>query len=388
MPAELPEAIIQEVIDTRRDFHAHPEIGFHEVRTSGIVADRLRALDIEVKTGVAKTGVVGLLRGGQPGPTVLLRADMDCLPITEANEVDYKSQNPGFMHACGHDAHTAMLLGVARVLAAKRATLRGSVKFIFQPAEEDPGGAELMIAEGVLEDPHVDACFGLHVWNDFPCGQVGVLDGPCMANTGVWTARIIGKGGHGAAPESTVDPIVAGAHCVTALQSVVSRNVDPLEPAVVTVGMFHAGQAMNIIPTEAVLTGTFRSFNDESHALLEKRIEEVVRGTAGALGATVDWDYHRGYPATINNPEMCDLVRAAAADVVGVENVLRPNPTMGGEDMAYFLRERPGCFFWLGSAPAEDSFPGHNPRFNIDENCLALGVRIMVGVVEPYLGGQ
>lgn len=384
---QLPAEILTELIETRRDLHAHPEIGFNEVRTSGIVADRLRALGIEVRTGVAKTGVVGLLRGGAPGATVMLRADMDCLPITEANDVPYKSQNPGLMHACGHDAHTAMLLATARVLAERRETLKGNVKFIFQPAEEHPGGAQPMIAKGILEDPHVDACFGLHVWNDMPCGEVGIIDGPCMANTGVWEATIVGKGGHGAAPESTVDPIVAAAHCVTALQSVVSRNVDPLESAVVTVGMFHAGQAMNIIPADAVLTGTIRSFSEEVHTLLESRVEAIIRGVAGGLGATVVWNYNRGYPATVNDPAMCDLVRAVAAGVVGKENVSMPNPTMGGEDMAYYLRERPGCFFWLGSRTADKdtSFPGHNPRFNIVEDCMPIGVDILVGVVEKYL---
>ncbi|HEY3413579.1 MAG TPA: M20 family metallopeptidase [Armatimonadota bacterium] len=381
-----PDAL-SELIDTRRDLHAHPEIGFNEVRTSGIVADRLRALGIDVKTGVAKTGVVGLLRGASPGSTVMLRADMDCLPIMEANDVPYRSQNPGLMHACGHDAHTAILLSTARVLAERRETLKGSVKFIFQPAEEHPGGARPMIEEGVLEEPHVDACFGLHVENDLPCGQVGVVDGPCMANTGVWEANIVGKGGHGAAPESTVDPIVAAAHCVTALQSVVARNVDPLDSAVVTVGMFHAGQAMNIIPANAVLTGTIRSYREEVHTLLERRVEEIVRGVAGSLGATVEWSYTRGYPATVNDPAMCDLVRSVAGDIVGSGNVLKPNPTMGGEDMAYYLRERPGCFFWLGSRAADKdaSYPGHNPRFNIVEDCMPIGVNILVGVVDKYL---
>jgi amidohydrolase len=318
---------------------------------------------------------------------VLLRADMDCLPITEQNDVEYKSQYPGFMHACGHDAHTAILLSAARVLAERRESLRGNVKFVFQPAEEHPGGAKPMVEAGVLENPRVDACFGLHVWNDYQCGKVGAVDGPCMANTGVWTATIVGRGGHGAAPHCTVDPIVAAAHCVIALQTVVSRTVDPLEPAVVTVGMFHAGQAMNIIPMEAVLTGTIRSFSEETHALMERRIEEIVRGIAGALGATVVWEYNRGYPATINDPEMCRLVREVAAGVVGGENVFRPTPRMGGEDMAYFLRERPGCFFGLGSAPVGEVFPGHNPRFNINEDCLAIGVQMMAGVVDRYLAG-
>jgi amidohydrolase len=386
MSTTLPEPILTELIETRRDLHMHPEVAFTEVRTAGIAAERLRALGFEVREGIAKTGVVGILRGGHPGKTILVRADMDCLPVTEANEVPYKSLNDGFMHACGHDGHTSIALAAARVLAGRRDRLHGTVKFVFQPAEEGPGGAKPMIEAGVMEDPRVDACIGLHLWNDLPSGVVGIAEGPLMAATGEWRATIVGKGGHGAAPHATIDPIVAAAHCVTALQSIVARNVDPLKAGVVTVGEFHAGQAFNIIAHEAKLSGTIRSFDDEVHALLERRLAEVLDHVSAGLGATALIDYRRGYPVLRNDAAMCDVVRSAAAEVVGEENVVRATPTLGGEDMAYFLREAPGCFFFVGSAsPDEHVYPHHNPRFNIDEAALPVGVQVMVRAVEKYL---
>jgi amidohydrolase len=260
------------------------------------------------------------------------------------------------------------------------------VKFVFQPAEEGPGGAKPMIEAGVMEDPRVDACIGLHLWNDLPSGVVGIAEGPLMAATGEWRATIVGKGGHGAAPHATIDPIVAAAHCVTALQSIVARNVDPLKAGVVTVGEFHAGQAFNIIAHEAKLSGTIRSFDDEVHALLERRLAEVLDHVSAGLGATALIDYRRGYPVLRNDAAMCDVVRSAATGVVGEENVVRATPTLGGEDMAYFLREAPGCFFFEGSAsPDEHVYPHHNPRFNIDEAALPVGVQVMVRAVEKYL---
>jgi amidohydrolase len=364
----------------------HPEVAFTEVRTAEIAAARLRALGFEVQEGIAETGVVGILRGDHPGRTILVRADMDCLPVTEANEVPYKSLNDGFMHACGHDGHTSIALAAARVLAGRRDRLHGTVKFVFQPAEEGPGGAKPMIEAGVMDGPRVDACLGLHLWNDLPSGVVGIAEGPLMAATGEWRATIVGKGGHGAAPHATIDPIVAAAHCVTALQSIVARNVDPLKAGVVTVGEFHAGQAFNIIPHEARLSGTIRSFDDEVHALLERRLVEVLDHISAGLGATALIDYRRGYPVLRNDAAMCEVVRAAATEVVGEENVVRATPTLGGEDMAYFLREAPGCFFFVGSAaPDSDVFPHHNPRFDIDEAALPIGVQVIVKAVERYL---
>lgn len=387
MTKTLPEPVLAELIETRRDLHAHPEPGFEEVRTSGIVAQRLRDLGLEVRTGVAKTGVVGLLKGGRPGPVVLLRADMDCLPIEEENDVPYRSRNPGFMHACGHDAHTAILLSIARLLADRRNEIAGTLKLVFQPAEESHGGGRHMVEEGVLEDPHVDACFGLHVWNTIPVGQIGIVEGPAMAGTGLFDVRMIGKGGHGAAPHLTVDPIVAASQAVLGIQTIISRNRDPLTPAVITVGRFHGGAAPNVIPDVVELSGTIRSFDDGLHEYLAERVRQVFEGTAAAAGCTVDWSYHRGYPVVVNDPAMCGVIRAAAADVVGAGNVVVERPSLGGEDFAYYARERPSCIFFVGSANAGRGldYPHHNPRFDIDEDALRIGALTMVRVVEKYL---
>lgn len=387
MTDSLPIPIHEELINTRRDLHAHPELGFQEIRTSGVVASRLEKYGFEVRTGIAKTGVTGLLRGGHPGPVLAIRADMDCLPIQEENDIPYRSRTAGLMHACGHDGHTAIALAVARVLASRREDLHGSVKFIFQPAEETLGGAAPMVAEGVLDNPHVDAIVGLHLWNSMPVGQIGVLNGPIMAATGNFRVTIKGKGGHGAAPQTTVDPIVAACHCITSVQSVVARNVDPLQPAVVTVGSFQAGSAVNIIPDEATFMGTIRSFNNDVHALLESRTREVVQQVAAAFGCTVEWDYKPGYPVTVNHPDIAEIVRNAARDVVGPEQTVEAEATLGGEDFAFFLRERPGCFFFVGSANSEKGldYPHHNPRFNIDEAALPIGALVMLKTAERYL---
>jgi len=378
----------EELIAWRRDFHRHPELGFQEVRTAGVVAARLREFGLdEVREGVAKTGVVGLLRGGRPGPTVLLRADMDALPILEANEVDYCSRNAGVMHACGHDGHTAMLLQLAKQFAARRDTLAGTLKFMFQPAEEGPGGAEPMIREGVLEHPRVDAALAMHLFNDIPCGQVGVRPGPVMAAVDNLRITVHGKGGHGAAPHQTVDPIVVGAQIVTALQTVVSRSVPPLEAAVVTVGQFHAGDANNIIPEVAELTGTIRSFQPAVRETVLARVRALAEGIAAAGGATAAVQLAPLYPATVNDAALTDLTAAAAAGVVRPEQVVAPPPTMGGEDMSFVLQQVPGCYFFIGSARAEAgrTFPHHNPRFDIDEDALVIGVEVMAAAVEACL---
>lgn len=384
MPFELTQDHISEMIETRRDFHAHPEPGLEEVRTAGIVAERLSSLGYAPKTGIAVTGVTAVLEGAQPGPCVMVRADMDALPIHEENDVPYRSRNAGFMHACGHDGHTAIALTVARVLMENREKVCGTVKFVFQPAEETIGGAERMVAEGVLEDPRVDVCLGLHLWNETPLGHVMVADGPCMAATGTFHITIVGKGGHGAAPHLTADPVLAAAHAITAAQSISSRNIHPVDPVVVTFGAIHAGTASNIIPDEVVMKGTIRSFESGVHQKAADRLREIVTGVAGGLGCTVKWDYHDGYPSVSNNPAISDLVRQAAAEVVGAENVRIPKPVMGGEDFAYFLRERPGAFFFIGSANAKKGFhyPHHNPRFDFDEEALSIGARVMLGAVE------
>ena len=384
------DEILPGVIADRRDFHQHPEMGFQEVRTSGIVAERLRALGVEdVRTGIAKTGVTGLIRGtaGGTGRTVLLRADMDALPIQEENAVDYRSQHEGVMHACGHDGHTAMLLGTARLLQERRNTFAGTVKVLFQPAEEGGGGAKVMIDEGVLEDPKVDAAFGIHVAQEVPVGTIELRAGPAMAASDSFTFVIQGKGGHGARPQATVDPIAVGAQIVVALQTIVSRELDPTHQGVVTVGAFRAGEAANVIPDTAELRGTVRSFTPENRQLLAERIEAIVRGVAAAMRAEVDFRYRFGYPPTVNDAAMTELVRGAVGAVVGAERVIDGPQHMGAEDFSYFLERVPGCFWFVGSKNEERGlvWGHHHPRFDIDEAALGIGIESVVATTLRYL---
>lgn len=385
------DEIMPGVVADRRDFHEHPELAFQEVRTAGIVADRLRALGVEdVRTGIAETGVTGLIHGQKPGParTMLLRADMDALPILEENEVDYKSQNPGVMHACGHDAHTAILLGTARLLMDRRGEFSGTVKLLFQPAEEmPPGGAKPMIDAGVLRDPTVDAAFGLHIDQENPVGAIGLRPGPAMAAADRFAVHIRGKGGHGAKPQDCVDPVVIGAQIVTALQTLVAREIDPTEEAVVSVCVFKSGDAFNVIPDTADLGGTARTFNARNRDLLERRIGELASGIAAAMGAQVDYQYTRGYPATVNDPKMAELVRDEVAKVVGAEGVRDASLMMGAEDFSYFLEEVPGTYWFVGSQNPERGlvWGHHHPRFDLDEAALAIGMESMVNVALRYL---
>jgi amidohydrolase len=385
------DEIMPGVIADRRDFHEHPELAFQEVRTAGIVADRLLSVGIEdVRTGIAETGVTGLIRGQKPGPerTVLLRADMDALPIHEENEVDYKSRNAGVMHACGHDAHTSMLLAAARLLNDRRDQFAGTVKLLFQPAEElPPGGAKPMIEAGVLEDPKVDAAFGLHIDQNSPVGQISVRPGPAMAAADRFHMVIHGKGGHGAKPQDTIDPIVIGAQIVTALQTLVARGIDPTEEAVVSVCVFKGGDAFNVIPDSAELGGTVRTFNATNRDFLERRIEEVATGIAKAMGAELEFSYTRGYPATVNDPEMTELVRQELAGIVGEEGVIHPPLMMGAEDFSYFLEAVPGAYWFVGSQNPERGlvWGHHHPRFDLDEAAMAYGIESLVNVALRYL---
>jgi amidohydrolase len=314
---------------------------------------------------------------------------MDALPIEEENETDYRSQTPGVMHACGHDGHTAMLLGVARILLDRRDEFSGTVKLLFQPSEErPPGGAKPMIDEGVLEDPHVDAVFGMHLAQDTPLGKIELRAGPAMASSDSFKIVIHGKGGHGAQPETAIDPIVIGSQIVVALQTIVSREIDPNRAAVVTVGAFRAGEANNVIPDTAELRGTVRSFLPDVRRQLADRIQALVRGVATAMRAEVEIDYHLGYPSTINDPAMTAMVREVAVETVGAENVVDAEPIMGAEDFSYFLEERPGCFFFIGSKNEEKGliWTHHHPKFDFDEEALGVGMETMVRSVVRYLG--
>jgi amidohydrolase len=373
---DLPQLMRQQketLVATRRDLHRIPETGFKEVKTSAYVASRLKELGLDVQTGVAGTGVVGLLRTGKPGPTLMIRADMDALPITEETGLPFASTHPGCMHACGHDSHMAMALVAAAVLSFLRERFRGNIKFVFQPAEEGPGGAEPMIAAGVLENPSVDYAIGCHLWTERPEGYLGVRPGPFMAAMDRFDLKIIGKGGHGAQPHLCVDALEVGTQVVAALQRIVSRQMDPIEPAVVTVGSFHAGKAFNIIPTEASLCGTTRTFNDDIWKSWKDRIDKVVRGVCESMGADYELSFSWGYPPTINDVTMAEVVRRCAVQVVGEERVVVPALTMGGEDMSFFLRRVPGCYYCIGVG-REGAPPLHNPKFVFNEDLMLLGV--------------
>ena len=377
----------QQLIAWRRDFHAHPELGFEEKRTAGIVADTLGELGYRVETGIAKTGVIGLLEGTKSGPTVMIRFDMDALPITEENETDYVSQNPGVMHACGHDAHVAIGLGVATLMAQYRDEIGGTVKLVFQPGEEGMNGAEVMVAEGALEDPRPDVFLATHVWNDKPTGIIDVTPGAVMAAAERWACTVRGKGGHGALPHQTVDPVVIAAQIVMALQTIVSRNVNPLETAVVTVGTINGGDAFNIIPNQVELTGTIRTYNPEVREMVLQRLRQVAEDIAAAHGAEADVTLTPLTPAVINDAQVAEHVRAAAQAVVGPDNISVGERTMGSEDAAFFMQDVPGCYFFLGSAdPARGlNAPHHNSHFDIDEEALALGVAVMMHAAAHYL---
>lgn len=373
----------QDAIALRRDFHAHPELGFEEVRSSGIIAERLKQLGIEVRTGVGGTGVIGLLHGGTPGPVVLVRADMDALPVEEANEWEWKSTVTGKMHACGHDAHMATALTVARLLAAERESLCGTVKFMFQPAEEGLGGASKMIEDGLLDDPKPDFALALHVWSTLDVGKVAVKPGPIMASADAFTARIIGKGGHGAMPQQAIDPIVIASQIVLALQTTISRGISPLQSGVVTVGRIASGSTFNVIPNEAVLEGTVRSFDETVRCTLERRCREIVEELPRAFGATGEFHYKRDFPVTVNDAQVTAIVQGALEAEFGAEYVEEFEMTMGAEDMSQVLEQIPGCYFFVGGRnPVIDAvYPHHHPKFNIDEQALLIGARAMCAAV-------
>ena len=386
----VSESEIRELTDTRRFFHKIPELGFRERETATAIATRLREYGYSVRTGVAETGVVGLLGEGESGPTILLRADIDGLPIQEQNTCEYTSIHPGVMHACGHDGHIAIGLLVAKRLANVGSNLRGCVKFAFQPAEELLSGAQRMVDDGVMENPKVDAAFGLHLWNNLDVGTVGVVAGPMMASVDRFEIVVKGKGGHGAMPHQTVDAVLVASHVVTALQTIVSRNIDPLDSAVITVGTIQGGSAFNVIAETATLTGTVRTFDRATHETIPASIERVVAGQCQALGANYDLHYQRLCQPTVNDPEMAKLARTAASEVVGTENVVdtREARTTCGEDMSVFLNHVPGCYFFIGSRNRAKGLdrPHHSSGFDFDEAALPIGVEILERITTKYLG--
>ncbi len=377
----------------RRDFHMHPELGFKEIRTGGIVAKELEALGLEVTKGVGKTGVVGLLEGAKPGPTLLIRFDMDALPMSEDTGAEYASQTPGVMHACGHDGHTAIGLTVAKMLHAHREDLAGTVKFCFQPSEEgfngeEVGGAEMMLRDGVLDGPKVDKTLSMHLWNEKPLGWVNVAKGPVMAGAEQFTIKLTGKGGHGAAPHTTIDPIVAAAQIVTALQSIAARNVAPLHAAVISVTTLHSGTAFNIIPQEAELTGTIRTFDLSVRKMVLERFEQIVRGIAETMGCKVDILVQRVTPAVINNDSVAAKVQESARRLFPNTELDTSNYlTMGAEDMAFMQEKVEGCYFFIGSNNSEKhlDYSHHHPKFDFDEEALVRGSALMASAVMDML---
>ena len=375
-----------QLVEWRRSLHQTPELGFHETLTSAYIDRKLTEWGIEHQTGIAETGIVAVIRGRQPGRVLGIRADIDALPIQEANQVAYRSQHDGKMHACGHDGHVAIALGTAYHLS-RHPDFAGTVKIIFQPAEEGPGGAKPMVELGVLRDPDVEAIIGLHLWNNLPLGTVGVREGEMMAAVEVFDCTIQGKGGHGAMPHQTVDPIVVSAQIVNALQAIVSRNVDPLKSAVVTVGSLHAGHTNNVIPHTATMQGTVRYFDPALDGFFQQRIEQVIASICQMHGATYELTYEALYPPVINDRQIADLVRSVAETVIETPAGVVPDcQTMGGEDMSFFLQAVPGCYFFLGSAnPDKDlAYPHHHPRFDFDETALAIGVELFVRCVEEF----
>jgi amidohydrolase len=388
MPIQIrPEidAIAHEIIDIRRDIHMYPEQGFEVYRTAALVAENLKAWGIHVREKIGKTGVVGDLEGNHPGPTIALRADMDALPIQETGTVPYKSKNDGTMHACGHDGHTAILLGIAKVLSDKRKLLHGRVRFIFQPSEEKDGGATYMIDDGCLEG--VDEIYGIHLWNYSEFGEIGSIPGTILAATDSLNFIVEGIAGHGAMPQGTVDAIVVSANLINALQTIVSRNVDPLQNAVVTIGTIHGGDNHNVIASSVKMDGTIRTFSEEIRALIRKRIRQIAKGIETSFGGTIEVKIEKGYPSTVNDPKLFEKLMTAAKSIVG-DGARKITPFMGGEDFAYYAKKVHGCFFFIGSSPqgvSPGTIPHHCSHFDFDERALLVGASVLLELVENSL---
>ncbi|MGE6555877.1 amidohydrolase [Exiguobacterium artemiae] len=380
---EMVEQLFPVMVERRRYLHQHPELSFHEVDTPQFIADRLTELGIEVRTGVGGRGVVGTIRGGKPGKTVALRADFDALPIQDEKTVDYRSTVPGVMHACGHDGHTATLLAVAEILVRQKEQLAGNVVLIHQHAEEVvPGGARDMVADGCLDG--VDVIFGTHLWSTTKLGTIGYRVGPVMAAADKFELTLFGRGGHGAKPHETIDAVVLGATIVKELQSIVSRRLDPLQQAVLTIGTLHAGNTFNVIADSAELTGTIRTFDPAVAEQIVREMERTIKGVCDAAGATYSFTYERGYPAVVNHPEETNLLRTVASDIMGAEHVFEIAPTMGGEDFAYYLQQVPGTFFFTGAGD-ETFYPHHHPKFDFEEQAMQHAARILIEVTLRYL---
>ena len=375
-----------EMTEWRRDIHQHPELKFEENRTADLVAAKLEEFGIEIHRGLAKTGVVGTISNGD-GPSIGLRADMDALPLEEKNTFKHASSNPGKMHACGHDGHTAMLLGAAKHLSSSK-NFKGTVNFIFQPAEEGGGGGELMIKEGLFEMFPVDSVYGLHNWPGMPAGIFGVGSGPIMASVDTFDLTINGRGGHAAMPDQCIDPILIASQVVSALQSIPSRNTHPVDSVVISVTQIHAGDAYNVIPDSVQMHGTVRTFQPETQKEIPSSMLRVAEGVCAAYGGTCELNYMSGYPATINSVAETEISAKAVVDLLGEENIIRnPTPSMGGEDFSYMLEARPGCYVWLGIGPGkgEGGCMLHSSHYDFNDDVLPIGASYWVKLVENEL---
>lgn len=381
------EKLYPEAVKIRRNLHRHPELGFKEVRTAKVVADYLRALKLDVTEGVGKTGVVAILDGSQKGQTIALRADMDALPIQEETGLDFSSENPGVMHACGHDAHTAMLLAVAKLLSSMKSKLKGRVKFIFQPAEElSHGGATLMCQEGVVDD--VDAIFGLHIWPNIDTGYIGVLSGPMMASADYGYVTIKGKAGHGSQPHNAIDACVIAAQAIMAIQTVASRQIDVLEPAVISVGTISGGTAPNVIADEVKFAFTVRTLSKETRKKVPELVERTIKGITESAGATYEFNYDYCLPPTINSQEPVAVVEQVGRQLLGEDKVIKlSKPVMGSEDFSFFQEKVPGAYFFLGGKNEEKGiFPlAHNSLYNFDEDAILTGISMMAAIAYRFL---
>jgi len=378
------QEISEHIYSYRRDFHQYPELSFQEYRTAKTISKHLESFGIEHRKGVGKTGVVGEIVFGD-GPTIALRADMDALPIQEVGDLKYKSKNEGVMHACGHDGHMAILLGAANALSKNKKLKKGKVRFIFQPAEEGAGGARYMIKDGCLDQ--VDEIYGLHLWNYQPVGEIGVKNGPIMAAADMFDIIIKGKGGHGATPQGTVDAIVVASNLITMLQTIVSRNTNPLDNTVLTIGEINGGQNFNVIADEVRLTGTTRAYTENNRNMIKKRMQNIIDGVSKSFGAEIVLKYKEGYPPTVNHEDPTKLVLEASSMVVG-KGAGYPYLSMGGEDFSYYLQKVPGCFFFVGSAPDKNnilSTPHHCSHFDIDERSLLIGASVYVNLIDNIL---
>lgn len=383
MPATItvPERLADDVVLMRRDLHMHPELGFEEFRTAAIVAARLRDLGFEVHEGIGGTGVVGTLRGSRPGRTIMLRADMDALPILEERTSPYRSQNDGRMHACGHDGHVAILLGAASLIADRREDLAGTVALVFQPAEEGQGGAKAMLEDGLIERFGIERAYGLHLSTKYPTGIVGFRPGPMYASSDSIEIDVVGVGGHGSAPHDAVDPIYASAAFITMLQQVVARQIDPLEPAVVSIGSIHGGTIHNVIPRTCRMLGTVRAFNEDVRAAMPERIERVLHAACSGAGATYDFTYLSRYPVTANDPVQTAYAQALARATFGDDRVVDAAQLMGAEDFSFYAQRVPACFYTLGAqGDPQTAHPHHSSLFDIDESTLPTGVAMMAAL--------